>query len=308
MTVFLCIQFFRILHFGWHQRLDGWKVPDWLMTSIQKGILCHTFHWGFINIVGSWYFLCEIVAQQHPSTKAPWSFVNKKRLWQTISGSALWTASNGAAAGGWVGCVGAPKLGKNAHQEMGEEFDMHLLSWKWKQVAQITLLPGGSSKTAFSSSQVTFSFLQFSQRKSKGSSWKCGHLKPVMVAISAVAKIWFQLPRLGRLQEVCPQGRCHWKTFCLMALMAHVCCDVFSIMRNPLLWTLLKDACFEPCFKDVTRFLVEIHQNNHRQIYVSSNTSVGSVLSIIELGCKGIGSNWLATRHGRQVRGVVVSW
>ena len=85
-----------------------------------------------------------------------------------------------------------------------------LVIWEWKQVAQVTLLPEG---TAFSSSQVTFSFLQFSQRKSKGSSWKCGHLKPVMVAIWAVNVAWFQLPRLGRLQEVCPQGRCLWRPF-----------------------------------------------------------------------------------------------
>lgn len=105
----------------------------------------------------------------------------------------------------------------------------------------------------------------------------------------------FQLPRLGWLQEECPQGRCLWRPF------------VWWLMF-PLLWTLLKDACFEPCFKDGTRFLVEIHQNNHRQIYVSSITSVGSVLSIIELGCKGFGSNWLATGHWRQVRGVVVGW
>ena len=76
-------------------------------------------------------------------------------------------------------------------------------------------------------------------------------------------------------------------------LMAHVCCDVFSRMRNP--------PCFEPCFKDVTQFWVEMHQNNHRQIYVSSNKLFGKVLSIIELGWKGVGSNWLATRHGRQV-------
>ena len=209
------------------------------------------------------FFCAEILAQPHPSTTTPWSFVNKKRLWQTVAGSALWIASNGAAAGGWVGWVGAPKWGNKmpikigqfqktriqrslrqvilrhtqiiSNTEIGEEFDMHLDYWvgsESKLHKSLSFLVSARNCIFFQPGYLLFSTIQpaevqgqqlemwASQARDGGNiSCECGLVST---------------PEAGMTSRSMPSRQLPLKTFCLMA---HVCCDVFS----------MESLCFEPC-------------------------------------------------------------
>lgn len=130
------------------------------MTPLQKGFLCHTFHWGFINIVSSWYVFCvedcscynRIHQPQHPGalwTKKGYGRQSLARLFELLrTGQQPEVGLGGLEPQEWgnkmpikIGQFQKTRIQRSLRQvilrhtqiipntEIGEEFDMHLDYW-----------------------------------------------------------------------------------------------------------------------------------------------------------------------------------